>query len=167
MKLIFGQIVKKLSPNFISPCTESAAHLSRFCTVIRLGSQIKTKLDNSFDIAINFWITICRSARTSSRSRSPNASYAYGYFFVLHFNSHLPKTLHMRFTSPAPLTWWPTACLYAPKSTEVDCIIDFPSWRSTYSYILQPTTIQSSSLVWSHYSDMTINKSFITLNIHC
>jgi hypothetical protein len=54
VKLIFGQIVKKLSSNLKSPCTESTAHLSRFCIVIHLGSQIKTKLDNSFDIVINF-----------------------------------------------------------------------------------------------------------------
>jgi len=150
VKLMFGQTVKKLSPNVISPCTESAAHLSRFCTVIRLGSQIKTKLDNSFDIVINFWITICRSARTSSRS--PTVSYAYGYFLSSILILTCRKTLHMRFTrtSPPTLTWWPTACSYAPKSTGVECIIDFPSWRSTYSYILQPTTIQSSSLVWSH-----------------
>jgi hypothetical protein len=46
-------------------------------------------------------------------------------FFVLHFNSHLPKTPHMSFTSPLPLAPWPTACLYAQKSTQVDCIIDF------------------------------------------
>jgi len=150
VKLMFGHIVKKLSPNLIYPCTESTAHLSRFCTVIHLGSQIKTKLDNSFDIVINFWITICRSARASSQQSRSHRLICIWLFFVLHFNSHLPKTLHVRFTSPTPLARWPTACSYAPKSTQVDCIIDFPSWRSTYSYISQPTMIQSSSLVLSH-----------------